>query len=102
VGTKLTISWRTIDHHWTKSLLASRRWLKLYVGSIKQQHHRKRNRSEYERAAILGGRPRIGRPSHFRQRNCNPTGLQWEPETGKLWAIANDATRSGPIWFRII
>jgi glucose/arabinose dehydrogenase len=26
----------------------------------------------------------------------NPTGLQWEPETGKLWAIANERDEIGP------
>ena len=46
--------------------------------------------------------PRSGRSivasggTHLRQGLRNPTGLQWEPETGKLWAIVNERDEIGP------
>jgi len=61
---------------------------------IEQQHRRKRNWAEYERAAIweLIG---IGAHRIFASGNRNPNWAAVEPETGKLWAIANEPTRSG-------
>ena len=44
----------------------------------------------------MGGRPGNRRASHLCQRRARSTGLQWEPATGKLWAIANERDEIGP------
>jgi len=97
-GTKLTdLPGGPIDHHWTKSLLASPDGSKLYVGVGSNSNIAENGlQAEYERAAIWEVDRATGAHRIFASGMRNPTGLQWEPTTGKLWAIANERDEIGP------
>ncbi|WP_354223068.1 sorbosone dehydrogenase family protein [Bradyrhizobium sp. F1.4.3] len=97
-GTKLTdLPGGPIDHHWTKSLLASPDGSKLYVGVGSNSNIAENGlQAEYERAAIWEVDRATGAHRIFASGMRNPTGLQWEPMTGKLWAIANERDEIGP------
>jgi glucose/arabinose dehydrogenase len=97
-GTKLTdLPAGPIDHHWTKALLASPDGSKLYVGVGSNSNIGENGiGAEYERAAIWEVDRASGAHRLFASGIRNPTGLQWEPETGKLWAIANERDEIGP------
>ncbi|MCA6108194.1 PQQ-dependent sugar dehydrogenase [Bradyrhizobium cenepequi] len=97
-GTKLTdLPGGPIDHHWTKALLASPDGKKLYVGVGSNSNITENGiQAEYERAAIWEVDRATGAHHIFASGVRNPTGLQWEPETGKLWAIANERDEIGP------
>ena len=97
-GTKLTdLPGGPIDHHWTKALLASPDGSKLYVGVGSNSNITENGiGAEYERAAIWEVDRASGAHRIFASGVRNPTGLQWEPETGKLWAIANERDEIGP------
>lgn len=97
-GTKLTdLPGGPIDHHWTKSLLASPDGSKLYVGVGSNSNIAENGlQAEYERAAIWEVDRATGAHRIFASGLRNPTGLQWEPITGRLWAIANERDEIGP------
>jgi glucose/arabinose dehydrogenase len=97
-GTKLTdLPGGPIDHHWTKSLLASPDGSKLYVGVGSNSNITENGiEAEYERAAIWEVDRMSGAHRIFASGLRNPTGLQWEPESGKLWAVANERDELGP------
>jgi len=86
----------TINHHWTKALLASPDGSKLYVG-VGSNSNITENGSEveYRRADVLEVNVADGASRIYAAGIRNPTGLQWEPTTGKLWAIANERDEIG-------
>jgi glucose/arabinose dehydrogenase len=86
----------TINHHWTKALLASRDGKKLYVGVGSNSNITENGLAvEYRRAAVLEVDVATGASRVFATGLRNPTGLQWEPQTGKLWAIVNERDEIG-------
>jgi glucose/arabinose dehydrogenase len=86
----------TIEHHWTKALLASPDGSKLYVGSGSNSNIGENGLDvEYRRAAVLEVDVASASSRIFASGIRNPTGLQWEPQTGKLWAIANERDEIG-------
>ncbi len=97
-GTKLTdLPGGPIDHHWTKCLLASPDGSKLYVGVGSNSNVGENGiQAEIERAAIWEVDRITGAHRVFASGVRNPTGLQWEPRTGQLWAIANERDELGP------
>src|SRR3982074_493529 len=97
-GTKLTdLPGGPIDHHWTKALLASPDGSKLYVGVGSNSNIGENGiGAEYERAAIWEVDRASGAHRIFASGVRNPTGLAWEPETHKLWAVANERDEIGP------
>jgi glucose/arabinose dehydrogenase len=97
-GVKLTdLPGGPIDHHWTKSLLASQDGSKLYVGVGSNSNIAENGmQAEIERAAIWEVDRTSGAHRIFASGIRNPTGLQWEPHTGRLWAIANERDELGP------
>jgi glucose/arabinose dehydrogenase len=86
----------TINHHWTKDLVASQDGSRLYV-TVGSNSNAAENGLEAEerRAAVLEIDPRTGdsRIFAFGMRNAN--GLSWEPTTGKLWAVVNERDELG-------
>ncbi|MCR2455926.1 PQQ-dependent sugar dehydrogenase, partial [Salmonella enterica] len=50
---------------------------------------------EYRRAAVLEVDTASGASRIFASGLRNPTGLQWEPQSGKLWAIVNERDEIG-------
>jgi glucose/arabinose dehydrogenase len=97
-GTKLTdLPGGPIDHHWTKSLLASPDGSKLYVGIGSNSNITENGiGAEYERADIWEVDRATGAHRIFASGLRNPTGLAWEPETHKLWAVVNERDEIGP------
>jgi glucose/arabinose dehydrogenase len=86
----------TVNHHWTKALLASADGKKLYVGSGSNSNITENGMEvEYRRAAVLEVDAASGASRVFASGIRNPTGLQWEPQSGKLWAIANERDEIG-------
>ncbi|WP_217546712.1 sorbosone dehydrogenase family protein [Pantoea sp. GbtcB22] len=85
-----------INHHWTKSLLASPDGSKLYVGVGSNSNVTENGiGEEYRRAAVLEVDAASGASRIYASGLRNPTGLQWEPQSGKLWAIVNERDEIG-------
>lgn len=95
-GSEFTDLPDTINHHWTKSLLASPDGTKLYVGVGSNSNIGENGLAvEYRRAAVLEVDVASGASRVYASGLRNPTGLQWEPKTGKLWAIVNERDEIG-------
>lgn len=95
-GVEFTDLPNTINHHWTKALLASPDGKKLYVGVGSNSNVTENGLAvEYRRAMILEVDAQTGASRIFASGIRNPTGMQWEPTTGKLWAVANERDEIG-------
>ena len=97
-GTQLTpLPGGPIDHHWTKSLLASPDGSLLYVGVGSNSNITENGlEAEYNRAAIWEVDRASGRWRIFASGLRNPNGLSWEPQSGALWAVINERDELGP------
>jgi glucose/arabinose dehydrogenase len=85
-----------VNHHWTKALLASPDGSKLYVGVGSNSNVSENGLEvEYRRAMVLEVDVATRGSRIFASGIRNPTGLGWEPQTGKLWAIANERDEIG-------
>nr|WP_240600305.1 sorbosone dehydrogenase family protein [Lysobacter silvestris] len=84
------------NHHWTKSLLASRDGSRLFVGVGSNSNAAENgmgeevNRADILEVDIASGKTRV-HASGLR----NPVGLAWEPTTGALWAVVNERDELG-------
>ncbi|MGV3653154.1 MAG: PQQ-dependent sugar dehydrogenase, partial [Noviherbaspirillum sp.] len=86
----------TINHHWTKNVIASQDGKRLYatvgsnsnVGEVGMEN-------EVNRAAILEIDPASGASRLFASGLRNPNGLAWEPRTGALWTTVNERDEIG-------
>ena len=86
-----------IDHHWTKSLVASRDGSLLYVGVGSNGNITENGmQAEENRAAIWQVDRATGRWRMFASGLRNPNGLTFEPQTGALWAVVNERDELGP------
>ena len=86
----------TLNHHWTKNVVASRDGRRLYV-SVGSNSNVAENGidKETERAAILEIDAATGRRRVFASGLRNPVGMAWEPETGALWTSVNERDELG-------
>lgn len=86
----------TIDHHWTKNIIASPDGTKLYatVGSNSNAAENGIDKEE-GRAAIWEIDLKTGTHRVFATGLRNPVGLAWEPSTGRLWAAVNERDELG-------
>ena len=85
-----------VNHHWTKALLASPDGTKLYVGVGSNSNVTENGLEvEYRRAVVLEVDVATRGSRIYASGIRNPTGLGWEPQTGKLWAIANERDEIG-------
>jgi glucose/arabinose dehydrogenase len=88
-----------IDHHWTKSLTASRDGSLLYVGVGSNSNVAENGiEAEENRAAIWEVDRASGRSRIFASGLRNPNGLTFEPESGALWTVVNERDELGPVW----
>lgn len=95
-GTELADLPNTVNHHWTKAMAASPDGKKLYIGSGSNSNITENGLEvEYRRAAVLEVDITNGASRVFASGIRNPTGLQFEPTTGKLFAIANERDEIG-------
>jgi glucose/arabinose dehydrogenase len=86
-----------INHHWTKSLTASPDGSRLYVGVGSNSNITENGMdAEYGRAAIWEVDRATGFKRIFASGMRNPTGVAFEPQTGRLWAIVNERDEIGP------
>ncbi len=86
-----------IDHHWTKSLVASPDGTKLYVGVGSNSNITENGiGAELDRAQIWEVDRATGLKRPYATGIRNPTGVQFEPKTGQLWAVANERDELGP------
>lgn len=84
------------NHHWTKSLVASRDGTKLYAGLGSNSNVAEHGMEvEAGRAAIVEIDTRTGAQRPFATGIRNPTGMGWEPASGRLWAVANERDELG-------
>jgi glucose/arabinose dehydrogenase len=86
----------TINHHWTKNIIASPDGSRLYV-TVGSNSNVGENGLETEvgRAAILEVNPATGDSWLFASGLRNPNGLDWEPRTGALWSAVNERDELG-------
>ncbi|CAN7374015.1 sorbosone dehydrogenase family protein [Phenylobacterium sp. LjRoot219] len=97
-GVKLTdLPGGPIDHHWTKSLVASPDGTKLYAGVGSNSNITENGiEAERERAAIWEIDRATGGHRLFATGLRNPNGLNFEPQTQALWAVVNERDELGP------
>src|SRR6202020_1120699 len=90
-GTMLTpLPGGPIDHHWTKSLVASPDGSLLYVGVGSNSNITENGlQAEENRAAIWEVDRASGRWRIFGSGLRNPNGLSFEPHSGALWTVVN-------------
>ena len=86
----------TINHHWTKNLIASADGSRLYasVGSNSNVGENGID-AEHERAAVWEIDRVTGVHRVFASGLRNPVGMAWEPETGALWVAVNERDELG-------
>ncbi|MEO5824431.1 MAG: sorbosone dehydrogenase family protein [Gemmatimonadales bacterium] len=85
-----------INHHWTKSLIASPDAQHLYVGVGSNSNVAENGMAnETGRAAIWEIDARTGTHRVFATGLRNPVGLAWEPGTGALWVSVNERDELG-------
>ncbi len=86
----------TINHHWTKGLVASADGTKLYV-SVGSNSNVAENglEAETERAAIWEVDVQTGSHRIFASGLRNPVGMAWDAESGVLWVVVNERDELG-------
>ena len=84
------------NHHWTKSLLASRDGRKLYVTVGSNSNVGENGMAEEEgRAAIWEVDVATGSKRLYATGLRNPNGMAWEPASGALWTVVNERDELG-------
>lgn len=86
----------TLNHHWTKNVIASKDGDKLYVtvGSNSNVGENGLDKEE-GRAAIWEVDRATGNHRIFASGLRNPNGMDWEPHTGALWTAVNERDEIG-------
>ena len=86
----------SINHHWTKNLIASPDGTRLYVTVGSNSNVAERGMAvEAERAAIWEVEIKSGAHRIFASGLRNPNGLAWEPHSGALWTVVNERDELG-------
>ena len=96
-GTKVVdLPGGSLNHHWTKNVVASKDGSKLYV-SVGSNSNVGENGLEAEqgRAAIWEVDRASGEHRIFASGLRNPNGMAWEPQSGKLWTAVNERDEIG-------
>ncbi|WP_038219159.1 PQQ-dependent sugar dehydrogenase, partial [Xanthomonas maliensis] len=85
-----------LNHHWTKSLLASADGSKLYVGVGSNSNVAENGmEAELNRAAVLEIDRASGSSRVFASGLRNPVGMAWEPQSKALWVVVNERDEIG-------
>jgi len=81
----------TINHHWTKNVVANPDGSRLYVtiGSNSNVGERG-NAVEKDRAQIWEVDPKTGEHRVYAYGIRNPNGMAWQPGTNQLWTVVNE------------
>jgi glucose/arabinose dehydrogenase len=85
-----------INHHWTKSLLAGRDGMHLYV-TVGSNSNVGENGVDQEnsRACILQIDRATGSTRILASGLRNPNGMDWQPHSGQLWTVVNERDELG-------
>ncbi|WP_426699604.1 PQQ-dependent sugar dehydrogenase [Rhodanobacter sp. Col0626] len=96
-GTKLIdLPAGTINHHWTKNVIASPDGSKLYVTVGSNSNAGENGLAvEKDRARILEVDIATGRSRPFATGLRNPNGMGWQPQSGALWTAVNERDELG-------
>jgi glucose/arabinose dehydrogenase len=85
-----------LNHHWTKSLVASRDGSKLYVGVGSNSNIAEHGiEKEENRAAVLEIDAASGRTRVLASGLRNPAALALKPQSGAVWAAVNERDELG-------
>ncbi len=86
----------TINHHWTKNIIASADGTKLYA-TVGSNSNAGENGipAETERANILEIDMATGAKRIFAGGLRNPNGMGWQPQSGALWTVVNERDEIG-------
>ena len=85
-----------LNHHWTKSLIASSDGSRLYAGVGSNSNAGENGLDKEEgRSCILEIDPHTGGSRLFASGLRNPVGIAWEPESGVLWTVVNERDELG-------
>ena len=86
----------TLNHHWTKNVIASKDGSKLYV-TVGSNSNVGENglAAEEGRAAIWEVDRATGNHRIFASGLRNPNGMGWEPNSGALWTSVNERDEIG-------
>ena len=81
----------SINHHWTKNILADRSGKHLYI-TVGSNSNAGENGADAEegRARILEFDIDTGRLRPYATGLRNPNGLSWQPDSGALWTAVNE------------
>jgi glucose/arabinose dehydrogenase len=86
----------TLNHHWTKGLIASPDGTKLYAAVGSNSNVAENGIDQEEgRAAIWEIDVATGASRLFATGLRNPVGMAWEPESGMLWTSVNERDELG-------
>jgi glucose/arabinose dehydrogenase len=86
----------TINHHWTRGLVASPDGSKLYVSVGSNSDFGERGMdAEVDRASIWEIDTKTGAHRIYAWGMRNPVGMAWVPETKQLWAVVNEREELG-------
>ncbi len=86
----------SINHHWTKNVIANADGSKLYVAVGSNSNAAENGISQEEsRAAIWEVDPATGAHRVFASGLRNPVGLAWEPDDRSLWVAVNERDELG-------
>jgi glucose/arabinose dehydrogenase len=86
----------TLNHHWTKNVIASKDGSKLYVTVGSNSNVAEHGMDKEEgRAAIWEIDRTTGNQRIFASGLRNPNGMDWEPKSGALWTAVNERDEIG-------
>jgi len=86
----------TLNHHWTKNVIASANGSKLYVTVGSNSNVGENGMAAEEgRAAIWEVDAGTGAHRVFASGLRNPNGMAWEPGSGALWTVVNERDEIG-------
>ncbi|WP_201189657.1 PQQ-dependent sugar dehydrogenase [Pseudomonas fluorescens] len=86
----------TLNHHWTKNVIASKDGSKLYVTVGSNSNVAENGMDKEEgRAAIWEVDRATGNHRIFASGLRNPNGMAWEPQSGALWTAVNERDEIG-------
>jgi glucose/arabinose dehydrogenase len=85
-----------INHHWTKNLIASPDGRRLYVTVGSNSNAGENGLAvERDRARILEIDPATGAVRVYATGLRNANGMDWQPQSGALWAVVNERDELG-------
>lgn len=86
----------TLNHHWTKNVIANPAGSKLYI-TVGSNSNVAENGLDQEagRALIMEFDIANGKARPFAAGLRNPNGMDWQPQSGMLWTVVNERDEIG-------